>query len=215
MRIITLFVWLTAILFSTLLFANTTEPSIVMQTNTFSPSHPECTKSSKVQTPKPDIIAAAPVEKAVTPVVMIPKAPIDSDKDGVIDTIDQCPNTPKGYKVDKNGCPRSVTLQIQFATAQSEILPSSDKDVAALSQFMLENPASTIVIIGHTDNVDKPKRNQQLSEARANALAKRLIQNGIGTERIKSFGKGMSEPVISNKTAAGKAKNRRIEIKIN
>lgn len=140
---------------------------------------------------------------------------LDSDKDGVYDDVDECPDTPKGYKVDKKGCPRSVILQIQFATGESTLLPSSDKDIKVLNDFMAENPASKITIIGHTDNVGGKKENQRLSEARASALATRLIQNGIERERINTTGKGMSQPIASNKKPAGRSLNRRIEIKIN
>lgn len=162
-------------------------------------------KSTPEPTPatEPAAIAAAP--KPVK---------LDSDKDGVYDDVDECPDTPKGYKVDTKGCPRSVTLQIQFATGESTLLPSSDKDIKILHDFMLENPASKITIIGHTDNVGGKAYNQRLSEARANALSTRLVQNGIEQERITTAGKGMSQSIASNKKPKGRALNRRIEIKI-
>ncbi len=157
----------------------------------------------------------APIKEPAIAVAVAPKpVKLDSDKDGVYDETDECPDTPKGYKVDKKGCPRSVTLQIQFATGESTLLPSSDKDIKILHDFMVENPASRITIIGHTDNVGGKVYNQRLSEARAKALSTRLVQNGIEQERITTAGKGMSQPIASNKKPKGRALNRRIEIKI-
>lgn len=191
----------------------------VVATN-YTPSHPESC-SEKKEAPIADT-AIAPIAKTTSPII---KASVvnaisdktlkaDTDSDGVIDSLDQCPNTPKGYKVDAKGCPSSVTLQIKFATGKSTLLPSSDNDVKVLNDFMVENPASTITIIGHTDSTGNKAKNKTLSEARAKALSSRLIQGGIAKERISALGKGVSEPIASNKNEAGRALNRRIEIKI-
>ncbi len=198
---------------SQLVYANN---DIALVHTNFTPSYTDACTEKKAVTPA---VMPAPVITS-TPVRTPASAPFvatkeDEDGDGVIDLKDQCPHTPHGYKVDPDGCPRSVTLHIQFVTGKSTLLPSSDKDVKMLTDFMVENPASKITIIGHTDNVGKKKPNQILSEARSKALESRLIQNGIEKERITTSGKGMSEPIASNKTSAGKALNRRIEIKIN
>jgi OOP family OmpA-OmpF porin len=138
----------------------------------------------------------------------------DSDSDGIFDSKDECPDTPKGYKVDPKGCPRSVTLHLNFASNSSVLPASADTDVNALTDFMKENPAASITIIGHTDSTGKAAKNQLLSENRAQALGTRLVQNGIAANRIKTSGKGLSQPVASNKTPSGRAQNRRIEIQI-
>lgn len=172
----------------------------VVQTE-FAPTHPDACSERK----------PAPAAEVPAPVAQIEA---DSDGDGVVDSKDKCPNTPKGYKVDPQGCPRSVTMHINFAFASNIISPSSDKDINTLTQFMQENPASKITIIGHTDNVGTDERNQPRSEARAKALAEKLIANGIDAGRIQTAGKGSKTPIASNATPQGRAENRRIEIVI-
>ena len=71
-----------------------------------------------------------------------------------------------------------------------------------------------IYIAGHTDNVGNAKANQQLSEDRANAVKKYLIDKGIAETRVKTEGFGDTRPVASNKTAEGRQKNRRVEFKV-
>ncbi len=167
--------------------------------------------------PKPTAFTAPQpvvVPKPEPVIIQKPPVAIDSDHDGVIDEIDQCPNTPKGYKVDAVGCPKSVTLHINFKTGSSSIPISSYKDVDLLTTFLQENPAASITIIGHTDNVGNAAYNLGLSKARADALAIRIIENGISESRITTEGKGLSEPIASNKTKKGKAQNRRIDVQI-
>lgn len=138
----------------------------------------------------------------------------DDDQDGIENTLDQCPQTPKGYKVDSKGCPKSVTLHINFPFASNVLPLASSKEVKILSTFLQENPASIITIIGHTDNIGIDERNQPRSEARAMALGEKLISNGIDSNRIKISGEGAKNPVASNDTETGRAQNRRIEVQI-
>lgn len=179
---------------------------------TFAPTHPDCCTP---KAPKEPFVVPEP-QKEVTPPLPAPEPVVekDSDGDGVVDVKDECPDTPKGYKVDTKGCPRSVTLHINFASSSSVIPASADKDVTTLTEFMNENPAATITIMGHTDSTGKAAKNQLLSENRAQALGTRLVQNGIAADRIKTSGKGLSQPIASNKTPLGRAQNRRIEIQI-
>ena len=69
-------------------------------------------------------------------------------------------------------------------------------------------------ISGHTDNTGKQEKNQALSEARANAVKAFLVSKGISENRLTAAGFGPDQPVADNKTAAGRAKNRRVEIGI-
>lgn len=189
----------------TLTYTNGTEErTIAVENVEFTPTHPDACSEKK----------PAPVETAPIP-PPAPVVPSDSDGDGVIDAQDQCPGTPKGYKVDSKGCPQSVTLHIHFAFASNVIPDSATKDVAKLIQFMNDNPASKITIIGHTDNIGTDERNQPRSEARAKALGDKLIAGGIDASRITTSGKGSKIPVASNDTEPGRAENRRIEILIN
>lgn len=188
--------------------------TISVKSVSFTPTHPDCCTP---KAPKEPFVVPEP-QKEVTPPPPPPAPePVvekDSDGDGVVDSKDECPDTPKGYKVDIKGCPRSVTLHINFASSSSVIPASADKDVTTLTEFMNENPAATITIVGHTDSTGKAAKNQLLSENRAQALGTRLVQNGIEANRIKTSGKGLSQPIASNKTPIGRAQNRRIEIQI-
>lgn len=151
---------------------------------------------------------------AVKTPVPAPKAEGDKDKDGVIDSIDQCPNTPSGYKVDANGCPSSVTLHLNFASSSAVIPQSAYAEIEKLKAFMREFSDYKIQIEGHTDSSGDAVKNQVLSEKRSNALAELLVKEGIASARIDAKGYGETKPVASNMEAAGRAMNRRVEVKM-
>jgi outer membrane protein OmpA-like peptidoglycan-associated protein len=146
----------------------------------------------------------------------------DNDKDGISDSQDACPNDPEtinGYK-DEDGCPdeppqeikKSFQLEgINFRTGSAELLDESymviDKVFNSLEAF----PKVVVEIRGHTDNVGAASANFMLSQERAQAVKDYLVNRGIDGKRIKVKGMGESEPVASNRTAAGREKNRRIE----
>lgn len=175
----------------------------------YAPTHPECTAKPAVA---PAVIPT--VDPMPTPVPTPIITSVDTDKDGVIDTIDKCPNTPHAYKVDPTGCPVSVTLHLHFAF-NSSVIPVSDyPEVARLSKIMKENPPAKAIIVGHTDNSGADAYNQKLSEKRSKALGERLVANGIEADRIITSGKGEKEPVATNTTRAGRALNRRIEVEL-
>lgn len=180
--------------------------------STFAPTHPDvcCVKKAL---PEPIATESKEIASPPLPVPVIQKEG-DSDGDGVVDSKDGCPNTPKGYKADEKGCPRSVTLHLNFASNSSTLPASADNDINSLTAFMQENPAAISTIVGHTDSTGSTVKNQVLSENRAASLASRLIQNGIASDRITAVGKGSDIPVVSNKTPEGRAQNRRIEILI-
>ncbi len=163
---------------------------------TFSPSYQEVIKTQ------------------TSPVVAVVAVAGDDDQDGINNTLDECPQTPKGYKVDAKGCPKNVTLHINFPFASNDLPLTSLKEVEILTTFLQENPASTITIVGHTDDIGIDERNQPRSEARAMALGKKLISNGIDINRITTSGEGAKSPIASNKTDDGRAQNRRIEVQI-
>ncbi|HTG01387.1 MAG TPA: OmpA family protein [Nitrospirota bacterium] len=149
--------------------------------------------------------------------------PVDSDGDGVPDYLDRCPDTPKGAKVDKDGCPIvaktvekapekvSIALQIEFDTSKAVIKPQYDVQIKKVADFMKTYPETSAVIEGHTDNVGKEEYNQQLSLKRAESVKAYLVEKfGIAPGRLSAKGFGSSQPVASNATAEGRAKNRRI-----
>jgi OOP family OmpA-OmpF porin len=182
---------------------NNENKTMNVQAIQFAPTHPaSCAEK------KPAPIAEAPKPKAVI------KPEKDSDGDGVVDSKDECPDTPHGYKVDPKGCPVSVTLRLHFAF-DSSVIPVKDyPEVEKLAKVMKENPPAKAIIVGHTDAVGTDAYNQKLSERRAQSLSKKLTENGIEANRISASGKGEKEPVVSNATRDGRAKNRRIEVNL-
>lgn len=160
------------------------------------------------------VVVAPPPPPAPAPVVAVKPVELDSDGDGVLDNSDACPKTPKGYKVDEKGCPREVTLHINFATASAKIPASASKDITDLLGFMKEYTAYSIEIVGHTDSIGESTPNQVLSVKRAKSLEKALVEGGISADRITATGMGESQPVASNMEAQGRAKNRRVEVKM-
>lgn len=145
--------------------------------------------------------------------------PLDTDKDGVLDYLDKCPDTPPGVKVDANGCPfpvdkpcESFNLDITFDTNKADIKPEFKDELQKVANFLKKYSKSTAVIEGHTDNVGPAKMNMKLSQRRADSVRAYIINTfGIAAERISAKGYGLTKPIASNKTAEGKAKNRRTE----
>ncbi|MEL6464782.1 MAG: OmpA family protein [Pseudomonadota bacterium] len=103
---------------------------------------------------------------------------------------------------------------ILFAVNSFTVRPGLSSDMAALARSLERYPASTVQIIGHTDSDGDAAFNQQLSERRANAVADVLLAQGVPFNRVQTFGRGESQPIATNATAAGKQQNRRVEIVI-
>ncbi len=136
----------------------------------------------------------------------------DRDRDGVEDSIDQCPNTPCDFNVDKNGCPVKAILRIHFETDKADIKPESRPKVDKFADFLLQNKGSLVTIEGHTDWRGSDNYNMVLSKKRAASVLRALIEDGVSPSRLTAVGKGEKEPVATNKTEAGMAQNRRIEV---
>jgi len=105
-----------------------------------------------------------------------------------------------------------VALQVNFATDRAEILPESQPQIEQVLALLQAHPDLKLSINGHTDDSGDAAHNQQLSEARAAAVAAALTEEGIDPSRLQTQGFGQSEPVADNATEAGKAKNRRVEL---
>jgi outer membrane protein OmpA-like peptidoglycan-associated protein len=101
-----------------------------------------------------------------------------------------------------------------FATDSIFVEPTLQADLRALAQNVQVYANSTLQIVGHTDSDGDAAYNQSLSEGRARAVGNILLSNGVPQSRMQVFGRGESQPVASNLTAAGKAQNRRVEIVI-
>ena len=103
---------------------------------------------------------------------------------------------------------------ILFASGSFTVRPGLNNDMASLAQSLQRYPQSTVQIVGHTDSDGDAASNQLLSERRANAVADVLLNQGVPFNRVRTFGRGESQPIASNFTPEGKAQNRRVEIVI-
>jgi OmpA-OmpF porin, OOP family len=146
--------------------------------------------------------------------------PIDSDKDGIADHEDKCPNE-AGIKANK-GCPevkeevkelfKQALTGVKFETGKDVIKPESFAILDNVVKVMKENPSYKLKIAGHTDNVGDPAKNLDLSDRRAKAVQKYLIDHGVAANSIISAqGFGDKQPIGDNTTKEGKAQNRRVE----
>jgi OmpA-OmpF porin, OOP family len=101
-----------------------------------------------------------------------------------------------------------------FETGKTNLQESSFAVLDELVAYLNRKDDERIELGGHTDNVGKPAKNLILSQGRANTVRAYLLTKGIDPARVTAKGYGMSKPIASNKTAAGKAQNRRTEVKI-
>lgn len=106
-----------------------------------------------------------------------------------------------------------ANLQVNFLYKSTKLTSQTKKDLQILSKFLNKKPQYNVKIIGYTDNVGSRHYNKRLSKRRANAVKRTLVEEGgIDPLRIITLGLGEAYPIASNKTAEGRAKNRRIEI---
>ncbi|MHC0446729.1 OmpA family protein [Flavobacterium sp. 3-218] len=149
---------------------------------------------------------------------------LDADKDGVADKDDDCPTV--AGPASNRGCPEVTSEALEDLKVQARAVyfnsgkatfKTGDKETQArldaIKEILKNYPNAKFSIEGHTDSTGSAKINQKLSEDRAKAVLDALVQRGVNPENLESKGFGASQPVASNKTAAGKAQNRRTEIR--
>jgi outer membrane protein OmpA-like peptidoglycan-associated protein len=144
----------------------------------------------------------------------------DSDGDGVIDADDRCADTPPGTDVDSAGCPVlidvdaiEITLEGAFRSGTWELTPAAREVLDGVAQTLLAYPSLRVQIAGYTDNVGEERRNVWLSQTRADAVKLYLSRQGVPRDRMVTRGYGPADPVASNETAEGRARNRRVELR--
>jgi OOP family OmpA-OmpF porin len=135
---------------------------------------------------------------------------LDGDKDGVNDCDDLCPTTLPGVPVSIKGC---WIVDVKFDFDKYDIKPEYFGNLDNTAQKIKEHPEKQIEVQGHTDNVGSFQYNQGLSERRANAVKKYLIE-GSGRTDITSRGFSFSKPIDTNDTEAGRANNRRVQLEV-
>jgi len=156
----------------------------------------------------------------------------DTDGDGVSDKFDKCPGTPSGTVVDGSGCPlkapapvvqekviiteadrkvvadaiRNLEFDLNKATIRAKSYPTLNR----VAELLIQKNFS-LKLAGHTDNTGSNALNMRLSKARAESVRTYLVAQGANASRIEATGYGEDQPIASNKTAAGRQKNRRVE----
>ena len=145
-----------------------------------------------------------------------PLPPVDADGDGVADASDRCVGTPAGTTVDAAGCPVAVAIVLEgvsFLTGSAKLTLDSQEPLNNAVSRLAERPDVRVVIEGHTDNVGNRDANIRLSKARAEAVRNYLISKGITRNRLTTVGLGPDQPVASNDTPDGRARNRRVQLR--
>lgn len=146
----------------------------------------------------------------------------DTDGDGINDEEDKCP-TVAGPKSNR-GCPevkeetkqqlKEISKGIYFETGKAVLKKESMTTLDKIVDIMNEYSAYNISIEGHTDNTGKADKNLTLSKDRAASVKEYLVSKGISASRMDSEGYGQERPVAENKTAAGRAQNRRVDMEL-
>jgi outer membrane protein OmpA-like peptidoglycan-associated protein len=111
--------------------------------------------------------------------------------------------------LDKDGF---IPLDIHFATGKADILPESLPTVDEIASLLKSQPALKVGVEGHTDDAGTPAGNKTLSEARARSVAAAIVAKGIDASRLFPVGHGQERPIADNRTEAGRATNRRVEL---
>jgi outer membrane protein OmpA-like peptidoglycan-associated protein len=195
------------------LFGNKSK-AIFQATTVTTPIVPEVEEKKEVveekkevvtETPKPDLCA------------------IDTDGDGVMDCNDKCPDV--AGPASNNGCPEAqlspevnkilggTGQAVYFSSNSAKLASTSNASLNKIVAVLKNNPDVKIKIEGHTDNAEKGDK-MKISEDRANAVKAYLVSNGINEDQITTEGFGETMPIGDNNTAAGRTKNRRVEIKV-
>jgi outer membrane protein OmpA-like peptidoglycan-associated protein len=148
---------------------------------------------------------------------------LDRDQDTIADQVDACPDTPGGPSADphKHGCPGMVRFlggqivivqPVFFATNRDVILQLSFEVLQSVADALRAAPQiKKVRIEGHTDNRGTVAHNTDLSGRRAASVRAWLIEHGIDESRLEARGFGPTHPITENKSAAGRAKNRRVD----
>ncbi|PWS28990.1 flagellar motor protein MotB [Pedobacter yonginense] len=157
----------------------------------------------------------------------------DDDNDGVANKFDKCPGTPSGTVVDGSGCPlaapttkvikettviteadrkvvRDAISNLEFDLGKSTIRSKSNATLDRVANLLIEKNFS-LKLAGHTDNTGGRELNLRLSKDRAEAVKAYLVSQGANASRIEATGYGPDQPIATNKTAAGRQQNRRVE----
>ena len=148
---------------------------------------------------------------------------LDNDKDSFADTVDKCPIEPG---VAPDGCPKKYTnvvvtdnkieikQTVYFDTNRATIKAVSFGLLDEVALALKDNPTIKVEVQGHTDSQGNDRSNKKLSQRRAESVRAYLARKGIVKSRMTARGYGEDVPIVDNRTAAGRAQNRRVEFVI-
>lgn len=142
---------------------------------------------------------------------------LDGDGDGVVDRLDQCPNSAKGVQVDIKGCEikEEILLRgVNFETNSDKLLPGAESVLNDAVATLQKNPTIKVEVAGHTDSDGAAEYNAGLSARRAQTVHDYLATGGVSVDRMSVRGYGEEQPIADNSSAAGKAENRRVALRI-
>jgi len=147
---------------------------------------------------------AAPVERCVVPPVMQPTMVPEAKTE-----------PPPPAKTEVTSEQIKLREKVEFETDSAVLLPTSKPVLDEVVTVMKEHPdIEHVRVAGHTDSTASPDHNMKLSEERAASVKQYLVEHGIAADRLASKGYGETRPIADNKTDAGRAENRRVEIHI-
>lgn len=114
----------------------------------------------------------------------------------------------------ENGIITKLRNDLLFDSGSADLKPQAKTSLDQIAGIVKQYPENQLVVVGYTDNKGSDSYNQQLSEQRARSVKLALISGGVPSSTIEAMGQGKSNPVASNDTADGRAKNRRVELNI-
>ena len=132
----------------------------------------------------------------------------DDDGDGVLNSLDECPNTPAGAQVDSRGCEIHAALDAtHFAFDSADLTGEAQSYLSGIAEMLT---GKSLTANGHTDSIGTESYNMGLSERRAQSVADYLGTQGVSD--INVVGHGETDPIATNDTDEGRAMNRRVDI---
>lgn len=141
----------------------------------------------------------------------------DDDKDRIVNRLDECPNTRAGARVDIKGCEIREVIElpgVNFETNSDRLLAGAEQVLIDAAATLKLNPDLVVEVAGHTDSAGSDAYNASLSERRAKTVRDYLINRGANSGNLTTKGYGEAAPVADNATAEGRARNRRVELRI-
>ena len=141
----------------------------------------------------------------------------DTDQDGHVNRLDLCPDTASGSDTDNAGCSSeqsTVVLKgVSFQLGTSRLTANAQFALKHAAIILQNNPDISMEVAGHTDSIGDADSNLRLSTTRAQAVLNYLVAQGVAEKRLLAKGYGSNEPIADNNTNAGRAKNRRVELR--